>query len=227
MDFYYDVLKENNIGVYLPNSNIEQKYTIPDNYYINPNGLLYNDIGDLTSTYNLIKEALFNNSVSLEKELKNELENYKRILESNTITIRDIKNYLNIKCDETNNPLLKNLVIGTISSKIILLEKFKDIKKRNLYDIINQSNDNIDDILVRYCGFHKIESKNNRVITTTSLDKDNFKKYIDNYYTINVVPKIELNYVLVEDTNFLERLHILVRYQESKQFNEKTLKKAK
>ena len=63
----------------------------------------------------------------------------------------------------------------------------------------------LDDVLVRYCGFHKISSVVDKAITTSSLNAvDDLKLYLDKGWTIDIIPGIVYDRVKdkVEDVNF-------------------------
>lgn len=194
----------------------KQDYIIPNAYYINSSGLLYNSFGDdghkeanLLYAYKLIKDYFFDvryvgitkedGIPSLQRKLKEELKAYKRIVKTNRLTLFDALNYFHITFCDLNDPLIIKLALGIITSEIILLNKFIELEKKvdNKKDaiekIIELSNDDIKDILVRFCGFHKIETNLSKTITTSSLDLNSFINYFDNGWTIDIVPKILLN----------------------------------
>ena len=215
LEFYSEILTQNKIDIYSPFSRNKEEYIIPNSYYINSKGYLFNTFGkdghkeaNLIYTYNLIKDVfndkkyvglISDTSISLEDELKKEVKNYKRILENRCLSKEDIMNYIHMNIVFPNDPLVVKLVLGIISSKIIVLKKFIELKnnsydkKKAIEEIIRKSNDDINDILVRYCGFHKIESQIEKTITTSSLDLRIFDNYIDNGFKIETIPKIELN----------------------------------
>jgi len=231
---YYDEIDNINIReMYLPFSNEKRKYIILNCYYINSQGLLYNCFGDdghkesnLIYAYNLIKDSFYNKKyvslngdgkILLNKNLIQELETYKRIITTKSVTRIDVMKYIHLDFCDLKDPFIVKLVLGIISSKIILLNKFIELesksknRKQDIDRIIDLSKDDIKDILVRYCGFHKIESLGNKIITTSSLDLNNFINYFDNDWTIDIVPQIsifnennELYRTLVID-NFLDK----------------------
>ena len=231
---YYDEIDNiNSREIYLPFSNEKENYIIPNCYYINSQGLLYNCFGDdghkesnLTYTYNLIKDYFYDNryvslndddKISLHKILIEELETYKRIITTKSVTRIDVMQYIHLDFCDLKDPFIVKLIIGIISSKIIMLNRFIELenklnnKREDIDKIIDLSKDDIKDILVRYCGFHKIESLENKTITTSSLDLNSFINYFDNDWTIDIVSKIsilnendELYRTLVID-NFLDK----------------------
>jgi hypothetical protein len=215
--FYDEILSQNKLEIYLPFSNNKENYIIPNCYYINPKGVLYNCFGNqghkevnMVYTYMLIKDAFYDiryisissdGKISLERELRIELEKYKRIITTNSITRDDVFSYLHMDCCDLDNQLLINNITGIISSKICLLEYFINIKnkyKYSLKDIMNeivlQSNDDINDVLVRLCGFHKIETIVDKIITTSSLDLNQFLNYLDNDFNIYIIPEIVIDH---------------------------------
>ena len=188
---------------------------IPNCYYINPQGILYNSFGEdghkeanLVYAYNLIKNYFYDRKYvsvdndgkySLQKELVKELNTYKRIIKTNSITRIDAWEYTHLDFCDLKDPLIIKLIIGIVSSKIILLNNFIDLenksnnKRADIDKIIDLSKDDIKDILIRYCGFHKIETLQNKTITTSSLDLNSFINYFDNGYIVDIVPKISIN----------------------------------
>ena len=201
---YYKELDEYTPIEILNDKKEKEIYTLPKRYFITKSGILYNSLGEtshkesnLIYTYNLIKDylnktkykSLVNTKqLSLTKELKTELLNLNRILKTKKITKRDIKTYLNLDITNTNNINIYNLIIGIITAKIELLETFINTKNK---DIFNKND--ISDILVRLCGFHKIETSINKTITTASLDIYSFINYLEKDYTINIIPKLNKN----------------------------------
>lgn len=231
---YHNEIDNINIReMYLPFSDAKEKYIIPNCYYINSKGLLYNCFGpdghkeaNLIYTYDNIKNSFYDikyvsltdeGTFSLQKELIRELKTYKRIITTKSVTRIDVMKYIHLDFCDKKDPLIVKLVLGIISSKIILLNKFIDLenksinKKQDIDRINGLAKNDIKDILVRYCGFHKIESLENKTITTSSLDLNSFINYFDNDWTIDIVSKIslsnendELYRTLVID-NFLEK----------------------
>ncbi len=208
LEYYSELDKTNSREIYLPfGDGVKKNYIIPNSFYINSKGLLFNSFGErghkeenLMYIYSLAKYQ-FNggtDSITLEKILLDEQETYKRIVETNTITRNDVQKYVHLDFCDLTDPLIIKLVIGIISSKIIFLKKFINLennskdKKADLDRIISLSKDDINDILVRYCGFHKVEAKEKRAITTSSLDLNIFTNYFENGWKVNLVPRISL-----------------------------------
>ena len=231
---YYDEIDTiNSREMYLPFSKEKENYIIPNCYYINSKGLLYNCFGadghkeaNLIYTYNKIKDSFYGNryvslnddgKISLHKILIEELETYKRIITTKAVTRIDVMKYVHLDFCDLEDPLLVKLILRIISSKIILLNKFIELenksenKREDIGKIIDLSKDDIKDILVRYCGFHKIESLENKTITTSSLDLNSFINYFDKGWKIDIVSKISLNdkndelYRTIVIDNFLKK----------------------
>jgi len=77
--------------------------------------------------------------------------------------------------------------------------------------IIDLTNEDISDILVRFCNFNKIETSLDKNITTSNLNINDFKEYLDKGWIIQIVPKIYydryLDDIKVQDLNsyFIDR----------------------
>ena len=166
--------------------------------------------------------------IVLEDRLQSIIETYNRIIKNNAFESFDVKIYFNMLCADYNDPLLMKLILGVITSKIALLEKFIEIKntfidhKIIMDKIIEESNDDISDILVRLCGFHKIESQVDRTITTTSLDINNFKNYLDRDFKLTIIPPLLLN---SEYDEFYEKIVIDKFLDKNPEYNGKVLMK--
>lgn len=215
--FYEETITENKIKMYSYNLKKEIDFVIPNSYYINPKGFLYNcmsENGDfhketkLIYPYKDIKNAFYGkkfqcidglHTIVLENILQSVIDTYNRLVENKMFDNADVKCYFNMFFTNYNDPLLMKLMLGIITSKIALLEKFIEIKneskntKQTMDFIVEKSNDDISDILVRLCGFHKIESQVDRTITTTSLNLDAFRNYLDNDFKLSIIPPILLS----------------------------------
>lgn len=213
LNFYDEINEKHKIEIYVDKE--KELYLVPNSYYINSYGLLYNCFGkdghkeaNLKYAYKLIKDNIYekkyislidNKAISLEVVLKREIKNLRRILSFNGIASKDTMNYLHLNCFDLNDPLVIKLIIGVITSKICLLKKFIELKnnsldaKADLERIIKETNDDLSDVLVRYLGFHKINSTIDKTITTSSLNLYSFKEYLDRGYSIDIVPKIVLS----------------------------------
>lgn len=215
LKYYNEVDSIISTEMYLPFSSEKEDYIIPNYYYINSKGLLYNCFGEdghkeanLQYTYQKIKDSFYDiklvsitgpEKISLPRILIQELKTYKRIVTTKVATRDDVMKYFHLDFCNLKDPLIIKLILGIISSKIILLNKFVELenisrnKKSDMDKIIDLSKGDLNDILVRYCGFHKIETQVDKTITTSSLDFNSFINYFDNDWKVEVVPKILLN----------------------------------
>lgn len=202
-------------------------YTFPNAWYITPNGYLYNTgsghkQGNLSYPYEDILDRLKN---SQEVPLVDNRNKIRNILKRGYVEVVEFKNYANLeyeiptvittdsspvyqlrKCYQKN---ISTLVIGHLVAEESLYRSFSRMNSSNykqqlaLYFSLNKIA--LDDVLVRYCGFHKISSVVDKTITTSSLNAvDDLKLYLDKGWTIDIIPGIVYDRVKdkVEDVNF-------------------------
>ena len=108
---------------------------------------------------------------------------------------------------------LKMILRGIISSHIVLFKQFEQLKenperKEILERIYKRTKGDIADILVRFCGFHKIESQSAKFITTSSKNYEDFMEYFKRGYSVNVIPSlvsVDESVYYTAATNFLEK----------------------
>ena len=189
----------------------------PDAWYITPNGYLYNvgegsGLGhkgrDLSYTYNEIKYSMNNNeSIFQNHNVSGHYLNIsKEIKENGYITVHQFKTYVNYisqpKCLEyingvpvTREKHIIDLILGIINAHVCFYRFFEDLymhteKPSNEFNkIIEWTNDDIRDVLVRCCGFHKIESMVEKTITTSCVNYENeLEEYIKNGWNIVFIP---------------------------------------
>ena len=105
--------------------------------------------------------------------------------------------YYDFALRRTYNPKNVKIVVGIMSAQAALLNKFKYLKEHsNNYknDFNNLLKMESDDLLIRFCGFHKISSVQDKTITTSDVNwKNNFKEYIEKGWYIDFVKPIVLN----------------------------------
>jgi len=85
------------------------------------------------------------------------------------------------------------LVVGYLSAKTSLFQSMSKINNSSCKKQIAEQLDELplDDVLVRFCGFHKISSILDKTIVTSSLKSiENFSQYLDNGWTLDIVPGI-------------------------------------
>lgn len=202
-------------------------YTFPNAWYITPNGYLYNTgeghkEGNLIYPYYDILDRLKN---SQEVPLVDNRNKIRNILKCGYVEDVEFKNYANLVYEIptviTTDPSLEyqlkksyqkniaTLVIGHLAAEEALYRSFSRMNSSNykqqlaLYFSLNEIT--LDDVLVRYCGFHKISSVVDKTITTSSLNAiDDLKLYLDNGWTVDIIPGIVYDRVKdkVENVNF-------------------------
>lgn len=202
-------------------------YTFPNAWYITPNGYLYNTgsghkQGNLSYPYEDILDRLKN---SQEVPLIDNRNKIRNILKRGYVEGVEFKNYANLEYEiptvitTDSSPVyqlrksyqknISTLVIGHLAAEESLYRSFFRMNSSNykqqlaLYFSLNKIA--LDDVLVRYCGFHKISSVVDKTITTSSLNAiENLKLYLDKGWTIDIIPGIVYDRVKdkVEDVNF-------------------------
>ena len=202
-------------------------YTFPNAWYITPNGYLYNTgsghkQGNLSYPYYDILDRLKN---SQEVPLVDNRNKIRNILKRGYVEAVEFKNYANLEYEiptvitTDSSPVyqfrksyqknIATLVIGHLAAEESLYRSFFRMNSSNykqqlaLYFSLNKIA--LDDVLVRYCGFHKISSVVDKTITTSSLNAvDDLKLYLDKGWTIDIIPGIVYDRVKdkVEDVNF-------------------------
>lgn len=213
---------------------------LPNAWYITPIGDLYNTGGLNTTNHketNLIYPyehvsafiAGESNFIRTSKELFYERQN---IIKEQNITLFQFQHYLNyiysfatVKIDnkskmhelESHDPRIIKIVLGVVSAEASFysffekLYKFTNDHQEEFKKLNEMTSGDLNDILVRCAGFHKIESARNKTITTTSLNPySDFYKYIIKGWDIYVIPKIIIDkkqQILAEqnlDSRFIE-----------------------
>lgn len=208
-------LKEMSTIHYIPNrvDNIYQ----PDTWYITPNEYLYN-IGkdshtsrDLTFSYQNLKRDIIENKPCIQISSGKYFEMARHIEENGYITLHQFKWFLNyasqpVCLDFINKtPIIRekhivHMVLGIIMARACFYQFFEEylqFAKNPQLEIVKLSkltNDLISDILVRCCGFHKVESARDKTITTSCVNYEvMFDEYIKSGWTIQFIPPIIMN----------------------------------
>lgn len=186
----------------------------PDAWYITPNGYLYN-VGkyghkgrDLSSSYNRIKYSINYNENILETHKTSDeyLNMSKKIKEKGYITAGQFKTFLNYISQPayleyingipvTRERHIIELILGIINAKACFYRFFEDLYiyteslQNEIDKIIDWTNDDIGDVLVRCCGFHKIESMQEKTITTSCINYEKeLEEYIKNGWNVVFIP---------------------------------------
>lgn len=193
---------------------------LPDAWYITPNGYLYNPGkdghagSDLTFTYQELKHSIINNKGFSNNKNKTSIEFKKMaddILMKEYISAGQFKFFINYisqpaYLDAVNGiPITRekhiiNIVVGIIMAHAYFYEFFDNFfnyvknPQIELDKIVELTNDEISDILVRCCGFHKVESMVENTITTSCINyEEEFRHYIEKGWTIQFIPPIIIN----------------------------------
>ena len=207
-----DELKKYNTIRYNPNK-IDNIYQL-DAWYITPNGYLYNPGGDghksrdLAFNYNKIKNSIDNNENILDNHENSNgyLNISKKIKENGYITAKQFKLFLNYISQPaylesingipvTRENHIIQLILGIINAQACFYKFFEDLciytknPKNEIEKIIHWTNNDIRDVLVRCCGFHKIESMVEKTITTSCINYESeLGEYIKNGWNIVFIP---------------------------------------
>lgn len=164
-------------------------------------------------------------------EIEIEEEKYKKLLKMNEEEILRISNE-DLPCPKRSyQKNIINLVIGHLSAEESLYKSFAKLnfskqKNKHIKEIEKLTNSYMPDILVRYSGFHKIESQLYKTITTASINKiDAFREYLNKGWTLHLVPGIiyDQKEDKIIETNF--NSYYISEYLEKKQkeYDEKIL----
>ena len=213
----------------------------PDAWYITPNGYLYN-VGkyghkgrDLSFNYNRIKYSIDDNENILETHNTSDgyLNMSKEIKEKGYITAGQFKTFLNYISQPvyleyingipvTRERHIIELILGIINAKACFYRFFEDLyiytesPQNEIDKIIDWTNDDIGDVLVRCCGFHKVESMQEKTITTSCINYEvKFEEYIKKGWNIVFIPPI-----IIDEDN-----HNVIHYPEEFLTIRKILKK--
>lgn len=190
----------------------KERKRLPDSWFIMPNQTLYNTgnghngINKIHNFINIV-DCAFRNSKNLDGmsmyyfELADKIKNkeftdnqLQSFLNSslNPVYIED--NY-EFPFDMDKDTL--NYIVGAIHATGYFYKYFENMQKfcldpkKELDRLRHLTNNSISDIFVRWCGFHKVESKVSRNIKTSDLYyKENFKQYIDACWNINYISPI-------------------------------------
>lgn len=205
-------LKKYNTIHYIPDK-VDKLYQ-PDAWYITPNGYLYNagkdghKGRDLSFNYNNINNSINNNRNTLDNhKISNGYLNLsKKIKENGYISAGQFKVFLNYISQPaylesingipvTRENHIIQLILGIINAQACFYRFFEDLfiytekPENEIHKIINWTNDDIGDVLVRCCGFHKIESMQEKTITTSCINYEKeLEEYINKGWNIVFIP---------------------------------------
>lgn len=204
----------------------------PDAWYITPNGFLYNagkyghKSRDLIFNYKRIISNICSNNCFENHGISNEYFKKANDMKNNGyITAGQFQTFLNYisqpsyleKVDGkfvTRDRNINQIVIGIVNAQGCLYKFFEDLciytddPIIEIKKLIEMTNNDIGDILVRCCGFHKVESSQTKTITTSLINYESeFSDYINNGWTIKFISPIIINkdkkYIEEYDSDFL------------------------
>lgn len=197
---------------------------LPDAWFITPNNYLYNPGKDghkgcdLTFSYNRMKESIITTKKSQNPYKNNEervstgfIKLGKELEEKGYITENHFKLFLNYISQPayleevdgmkvTREKHIVETVIGIIMAHGYFhrfFEEFKTYIKDPIVELDKlekYTSNYLPDILVRCCGFHKIESVVDKTITTSCLNYEKqFEEYIARGWKINFIPPLYID----------------------------------
>ncbi len=132
-------------------------------------------------------------------EVEHDREYYKKMLKMPKEEIENLINSYKIKWPQPERSYQKNLItliIGHLAAESSLYSSFSKINEScHKNEIIQKlqylTTNDIRDVFVRFCGFHKVESTVDYTITTSSLNGiTEFSEYLKRGWNIHIVPKI-------------------------------------
>ena len=211
--------------IYYKQNKVDNIYQ-PDAWYITPNGYLYNagkyghSGRDLTFNYNKMKYFINNNENILDNhKISNGYLNLsKKIKENGYISAGQFKVFLNYISQPaylesingipvTRENHIIQLILGIINAQACFYRFFEDLciytdsPQNEIDKIIDWTNDDIGDVLVRCCGFHKVESMQEKTITTSCINYENeLREYINNGWNVTFISP----FIIDEDNECLK-----------------------
>jgi len=203
---------------------IVKNITLPNAWYITSLGHLYNTTGGHKQTtleypFNGLRRDIYNNiPVNLKQYYLDELN---KTIECGYIDKAQFKFYLNYKYkyvsfDKTlekkcHDPKIMKIILGVISAHIGLFNFFENLQnytqqpEKELEKILEITDSNFDDMLVRCAGFHKMAVCKNKLIATSSINcGEDFFEYLKRGWDVCFVPPIIIN----REKGIVEELNI-------------------
>lgn len=185
---------------------------LPDSWFILPNKTLYNT-GNGHKGTSLVYD--FENVVVKHfvkgKNLNGLSSSYYDLakkIKKDGFTESQFRNYLNLCYSPVYTDLSHEIptshekntldhIVGVVMAKSYFYHFFENMQNncldpvKELDKIKRMTNNDLVDILVRCCGFHKVESKVNKTITTSDVNYEKeFLEYIDKGWNIKFIPPI-------------------------------------
>ena len=178
---------------------LKQNKEVPNiNYYKQINTILKRGY----ITYNEFRNyshLMYKLPTIITPEVEHDRERYKNMLESGIEEYEKLINSSKVEYPNPERSYQKNLITlisGYLSAESSLYSSFNRIneschKKEIIEKLQNLTANDIRDVFVRFCGFHKIESIVDHTITTSSLNGiTEFSEYLKKGWNLHIVPKI-------------------------------------
>lgn len=199
-------------------------FKLPNCWYITPYKHLYNSMGIRGHKeanliypfyYTILRDKRSPNPLPYLKSIQ-------KIKQNEFITSNEYEEYLNLKYDfpcvypdsyynldslnkifyrhtrkRCYNPKLVNLIIGFESVHAGIYDFFYQLRQYSSNyerDLTFLKSLNFNDMLVRCCGFHKVTSLPDKIITTSLINyEEEFREYIEKDWKIDFLPPIIIN----------------------------------
>ena len=178
---------------------LKQNKEVPNiNYYKQINTILKRGY----ITYNEFRNyshLMYKLPTIITPEVEHDRERYKNMLESGIEEYEKLIHSSKVEYPNPERSYQKNLITlisGYLSAESSLYSSFNRIneschKKEIIEKLQNLTANDIRDVFVRFCGFHKIESIVDHTITTSSLNGiTEFSEYLKKGWNLHIVPKI-------------------------------------
>lgn len=149
-------------------------------------------------------------------ENKKEPEHFKKIIlprKDKFVEIKSPKEEPMIKVyndclQRSYQPNIVNLVVGYLNAKNCLYKAFRRVnnssrKSEILKKVYNLSWRDYNDILIKFCGFHKIETCEKKITTASLYGADLFKEYLEKGWYLYIIPPLVYDAYL-DDINELD-----------------------
>lgn len=214
---YYDNLEKLSFLYYIDDDEKEHSYILPNAFFITGDGVLYRAVsnnGDpsLNKCFKIVEDIIYDrkftnsdgssNYLDINDLLDKEIKKYYEITKNRKVSLEDANEYLNLNhsISDRGMDLALETVLGNISARIDVYKFFRDLltytnnPKEEYEKLLKMCNNDYCDILVRCCGFNKIEIRNYHEITTSDLDyEENLFEYTIKNWHVSFIPPIGIN----------------------------------
>lgn len=222
---YYDEIENSKCLYFISDSDKEYTYALPNVFFITGTGILYRvfsnkGVSTLKKCFDIIDDVIYDRKIvdidgnskylDIDTLLDREIKKYYEIVNNNTVSSNDVKEYLGFDYNilPKSIPVAMENILGNISARIEVYKFFRDLinyttnPKEEYEKILVMCANDYCDILVKCCGFNKVETMNYHEITTCNLDYENdlFNYMIKDWHIV-FFPPIVINKAkgIVED----------------------------